>query len=97
MRTVKAPFLSALIRVHNNSVIETIIIVMFDDGHSGNRKGHISHLNRNAYCCVVFDKKIFWVSFQGCYIISVIFSSQKPNTKLHNTSLSKSKKKKSQM
>lgn len=57
MRTVKAPFLSALIRVHNNSVIETIIIVMFDDGHSGNRKGHIPHLNRNAYCCVVFDKK----------------------------------------
>lgn len=80
MRTVKAPFLSALIRVHNNSVIETI--VMFDDGHSGNRKGHISHLNRNAYCCVVFDKKIFWVSFQGCYIISVIFSLSKTKYKI---------------
>lgn len=82
MRTVKAPFLSALIRVHNNSVIETIIIVMFDDGHSGNRKGHIPHLNRNAYCCVVFDKKNFWVSFQGCYIISVIFSLSKTKYKI---------------
>lgn len=82
MRTVKAPFLSALIRVHNNSVIETIIIVMFDDGHSGNRKGHISHLNRNAYCCVVFDKKKFWVSFQGCYIISVIFFLSKTKYKI---------------
>lgn len=82
MRTVKAPFLSALIRVHNNSVIETIIIVMFDDGHSGNRKGHIPHLNRNAYCCVVFDKKIFWVSFQGFYIISVIFFLSKTKYKI---------------
>lgn len=82
MRTVKAPFLSALIRVHNNSVIETIIIVMFDDGHSGNRKGHIPHLNRNAYCCVVFDKKKFWVSFQGCYIISVIFFLSKTKYKI---------------
>lgn len=82
MRTVKAPFLSALIRVHNNSVIETIIIVMFDDGHSGNRKGHISHLNRSAYCCVVFDKKKFWVSFQGCYIISVIFFLSKTKYKI---------------